>query len=522
MRWDYLANDRLFRRWQQDASAQYGRTATTIPYLNRLSDQSDNRFFVHWHDQHEWHHWQSQITVNRVSDAYYFQDFDHQAMFASDTTILPNFAQLSYVSNHWAWSLFMTDNTVLNQVNRPAIDAVYQEMPSLSVSANAPWQTPFDLSLSGNMTRFTQKNDFITGAIPVQGDRGYLEPNAALTADLGPWSLTGTLRLSLTQYDLRNQAANQSRTPSRSLGIASVDATSQLQRSLRLFNTSYTSTIEPHLFYLYAPYRDQNNLPNFDTDLPAFSTTTLYSWNRFSGYDRIGDANQLSVGLTSRLVNSRTGNTAMTASVGGIAYFKNRRVCLDSTCSNSNERNRNDHWSPLAGSLDLSLFTGWHIIAGLAYEPTHNRMQNSNLSLNYRRDDDHLFNFSYEYVKDGDTFPDSSVSSDSDKQNLSRVKAGLYWPVASQRWFAMAGGGYNISHQHPDDAFVGLEYRACCWGLRAVWQRKFLYETVQSSSQYDQQISLQLVLKGLGSVPLPHSKTEAILREHLNTFNDQL
>ena len=86
----------------------------------------------------------------------------------------------------------------------------------------------------------------------------------------------------------------------------------------------------------------------------------------------------------------------------------------------------------------------------------------------------------------------------------------------------MAGGGYNISHQHPDDAFVGLEYRACCWGLRAVWQRKFLYETVQSSSQYDQQISLQLVLKGLGSVPLPHSKTEAILREHLNTFNDQL
>ena len=87
-------------------------------------------------------------------------------------------------------------------------------------------------------------------------------------------------------------------------------------------------TLEPRLFYVNIPTRNQNNLPNFDTSENDFNFAQLFTENRFSGSDHVNGANQLTTALTSRLISQENGMERIRLTVGKRYYFNQDDITL--------------------------------------------------------------------------------------------------------------------------------------------------------------------------------------------------
>src|SRR5690606_8228939 len=134
----------------------------------------------------------------------------------------------------------------------------------------------------------------------VRGWRHHASP--AFSFDLGGPALRATPQLQWwhTRYDL-TRTTNESLEHSRTLPVASLDLRSRVARGLA---SGGRQTLEPQLYYLYVPYRAQDDIPLFDTRLVNDSISSLFRNNRFTGVDRVGDENRLTAGLTSRLIDA--------------------------------------------------------------------------------------------------------------------------------------------------------------------------------------------------------------------------
>ena len=141
-------------------------------------------------------------------------------------------------------------------------------------------------------------------------------------------------------------------------------------------------------------------IPNFDTSLPAFSINQLFVTNRFVGYDRVGDANQVAVGLTTRILDDYTGAEKANATIGEIYYFHQPTVCLTPNCAQDPEAGQNV--SPIAGNLTYNLTPHLSATASAAYDPAASGMQNEGLQLNYQPLPQHILVAGYNYVQNGD------------------------------------------------------------------------------------------------------------------------
>src|SRR5262249_28787530 len=132
----------------------------------------------------------------------------------------------------------------------------------------------------------------------------------------------------LTQYELDTLGTGQtSSNPSRNLPIMSLDSGLQFERATGS-RDQRTMTLEPRVMYLYVPYRNQNDLPIFDTNLPALNPGQLSRPNRYVGPDRVSDANQVSVALTSRLLDAGDGRQYLAGTIGETHYFTIPQVTL--------------------------------------------------------------------------------------------------------------------------------------------------------------------------------------------------
>jgi LPS-assembly protein len=343
------------------------------------------------------------------------------------------------------------------------IDDPYRRVPQLL--ANASWPVGvMRLGLVGEVVNFDRD-------VGVTGWRLNAAPSLELPITRPGWFVTPAVSLDHTRYQLSGTLPGTETDPTRTAPIASLDTGMVLERSLN--GTNRLQTIEPRLLYVHIPYRNQDGLPVFDTITPDINLVQLYRKNRFLGVDRIGDTDQLSIGVTSRVLDVASGRELMTATIGQTRYFSDRGVTLPGTSVSTFEE------SDYIAQLRFLIWENVNFDFGHQWGTGENGTTKSEARLQYRPASSKILNLAYRFRRDSLEQGDLSWS----------------WPVTTQWNFV---GRYNFSFRDQEvlEQFFGLEYESCCWGLRLVSRRHISTRDGTRDSSF----GLQLVLKGMTSV----------------------
>jgi LPS-assembly protein len=255
------------------------------------------------------------------------------------------------------------------------------------------------------------------------------------------------------------------------------------ERDSSWFGAGATQTLEPRLYYLYAPYEDQSDIPDFDTSDLELSFANLFKDNRFIGGDRVGDANQISLGITSRWLENDTGLERLRASIGQVFYFQDRQVQLVGTPQEQTA-------SAVVAELSSRLGPYWRTSLALRWDPELDEKQidQGRVGLHYRSPNkQRLLNISYNYNA---------------KTEIEDVDLSFYWRF-DHRFTAIGDWKHSLFHHRDLNRVAGVEYGGrCCWKLRAIYQ-EYVIET-DLDQNIDQQATtrfmLQLELRGLGAL----------------------
>lgn len=510
---EYIPYDKLFADFKRNAPYIYGVTPDTRPFLQRLKNSSNSRGWISFTDSTVFNcNWWGSVNLNYVTDDYYLQDFADNP-FRSSIDQLLNQAEINYASNYWRFIGRVQTYQTLHPINQQPVLSLYSKLPQLMLISDYP-ELPFHFNyqLNSELTNFVRPENFLTEQTYQDCSRIHLGPSLDFPFIYPSFFLIPKFSLDATLYNFKN-FSKLSR-ESRVLPIYDVDTGLYLERET---GNNYLQTLEPRLFYLFVPRTNQNAIPIFDTVLPPFSFAQLFRTNRFVGYDRQGDANQLSYALTTRFLNRHNGEQKLGASIGQTLYFTPPKVCLTSDCNNDYYYNQT--LSPLVGEINFFFTPAWEMVASTAFGPFDQGLNTASLVINFRPSCKHIFNVGYDFVRKGDTL--TTYKLNSSENNLNRVYFALAWQL-NDHWQAVGNLNYNLSHGHPQAYFYGLQYDSCCYALRFVASRIITAEDMNDRGTYQTNIYIQLQLKGLGNVGNsdPGSLlTSSILGYH-DTFKD--
>ena len=423
--------------------------------------------------------WRDHILFNRVSDAEYFNDFAN-SLSTSSTRYLERHVRLEYNDRLQRFSIQTQDFQIINPdlavASRP-----YRRLPQISYELNPPMAGPIRLEVESELVRFQRQDSVI-------GWRGNVTPTLSLPYERMAGYVTPKVSLYHTRYaleDPNNSLADE--TLSRTVPISSLDTGIFLERETRLGAEDYIQTLEPRLFFVYAPYRDQSEFPLFDTSRLAFSQSQLFSERRFTGLDRIGDTRQVTLSLTSRLIDADDGREKLAASIGKIAYLDERRVGLSGNVPDTN------HQSDIVAELQFTPNDALRLSADLLWDTDDEVIIERDVGLQYSSDNLHILNLRYRDRGNRRSAPD----------RLSReLDASLLWPL-SRQWSMMARRYHSLEDDRTLEKMVGLEYNSCCWTFRAVRRAIFVNDPEADSAPFGSlrySWLVQLELKGLTSL----------------------
>ncbi len=499
------------------------------PGRSRLKNEDDTRYFASWQNNTYFNeHWSSYVYLNHVSDDYYFTDLGDDPSQITNNQII-NQGTMFYNSEHWHFKTNLQGYQTLHPLDQAPIDNQYRMLPQLVLNGNFPLVGDhFNIDLQNEAVYFDKDKNPGQSMEPVTGSRINIQPGVSFPYYWAAGFLIPRVQVSTTTYDLQNQvrgtdgqrlASNFTRV----LPIVDIDAGLIFDRNFNFAGTDYIQTLEPRLFYLYVPYRNQDDIPLFDTDVQPFSFEQLFRTNRFSGIDRIGDANQISAALTTRFLNEDTGAEKMRASIGQIYYFEHRRVNVkDSTedlVTLENSVPSDTPSSPIVGEIKYHLDQDWSVDSSIAWDPNFGETNNAYTFFQYKPDEDHILNLGYVFLKGGDQLLGKSPNSS--ENDLNQTDFSIAWPIA-ERWKGMARWNYNLSHTHAQTYFVGVQYDSCCWAIRLVAGREFQYLENDANSKnkpvFDNKIYLEFALKGLGDAAL--NSASGMLTDGIPGFTD--
>lgn len=508
----YINNDQAFTNFQNESQTKYSPGYS----LSRLTNASSNRGFIGYKNNTKFdQHWSSNININYASDDYFFQDFGNSP--SNDQGQLFNQADISYAGETWSFAALTQAFQTLHPINQsPTAQDQYRRLPQFDIKGDFPNQKHgFDYQVNSEFVNFDYDHlyDPISKQLKATGSRINIIPSIALPLRLPGSYIKPKVQLHSTFYSLKNNLTPQNAMENnmqRIVPIASTDSGTYLSRGINLFGNSYTQTLEPRVFYLFVPNSNQENVPIFDSSLAAFNFDQLFATNRFSGYDLVGDANQVSAAITTRFLDSFTAEEKFNASIGQLYAFNMHKVCVNRNCAaDPLAQNR---MSPTVGQMQYNLTPNWSATASAAWDMNISKLNNAAFTVKYNSSANRIVSVSYNFVKDGDVTNIPNTSN-----NLNRINLAAAWPVM-ENWNVVANWNYNLSHNHPQEYFYGLEYQNCCWAFRVVQSRSFTGTDVQNTNIFKQAIYLQFMLKSLGSVGT--SSSSSILTSQLPGYQD--
>ena len=414
--------------------------------------------------------WSGSLNVQKVSDDTYFTDLSDR-ISSTALTNLPREGVLSYTSDWWNLTGRVQRFQTLQDPLGPAITPPYQRAPQLLL--NAARQNVYggtDVNLFSEFVSFQHPT-------LLEGKRFIAYPSVSLPLTRSYGFVTPKLGWHVTRYSVE-QSATANTNVTRSLPIFSVDSGLLFDRNWQLGEKNFLQTLEPRLYYLYIPYRDQSQLPNFDTADADFNFAQMFTENKFSGGDRVNDANQITLAVTSRLIEPDSGSERLRAAIGQRFYLTPPRVTLGTPARNGP--------SDILASFGGQITHDWRLDSGLQFNPSQNRTEKTALSLRYLPETGKVINFSYRYIRDPLT-------------PLRQVDISTQWPL-SGRWYGLVRYNYSLQDSKVLEALGGLEYNGGCWAVRGVVHR-FATGTQQATNAIFIQLELNGVSK-IGSSPI--------------------
>jgi LPS-assembly protein len=321
---------------------------------------------------------------------------------------------------------------------------------------------------------FNFSGEFVNFGHPtlVEGKRILAYPQISLPLQTSAFFLTPKLGLHVTRYNLQDQGAGVPNQISRQMPIFSVDTGVVMERDVTWQGRSLTQTLEPRLYYVKIPYRDQSQIPVFDSGLADFNFAQMFSENRYVGNDRIGDANQITAATVSRLIDPATGSELVRAAVGQRFYFNSQQVTLP------DEVARTDRKTDLLATFSGQVMPKTYLDAGWQYSPSLHHTEVLNLGVRYQPEINKVINAGYRFTRD----------------QIKQIDFSAQWPVFGG-WYAIGRYNYSIQDRKLIEGLAGLEYDGGCWVARLVLHRLVTGTGTSSSAMF-----FQLELNGLARI----------------------
>ena len=532
-----------------------------------LNDENDDRKLQSEYKEQRWlYSWQhkggldsrllSEVDYTDISDPYYFQDLSTGLGINTP----------SFVNQQGALTWRGDDFTARLNAQTYALATItditpYSRLPQISLDGIVPVEAGgLQMTYATELARFdrdlrkgnyTDENGVsttpwpdqnISGIARANGDRTYLQPGVSLPMDWTQGFIKPSVKYSYTDYDLsldsigKTQVTSFNDAPDRAVPIYSVDSGLYFDRDTKLFGKDYRQTLEPRLYYLYVPEKDQTEIPIFDSSESTFNYSSLFRDNRFSGRDRIGDENKLSLGATNRWIESN-GFERQTFSAGKAAYFADRKVQMPGIDYQTREDAKSST-SPYALEYLYRFNRDWRLSSDLNYDDNTHSTRSGSAMFHYQPENNpnKVVNLGYRYSNDtvvynsdtgqwqqGGNYTDPVTGEViKDYYKISQHDFSTIWPLVPQ-WNAIARWQFDYNQNRTLEAFGGFEYDSCCWKLRLINRYWVANDEVSLSpsqnEQADRGIFLQIILKGLGGVV--GNKTESFLDQGIQGYRER-
>lgn len=400
-------------------------------------------------------HLNTNIDLNYVSDKKYISELGNALSF-TDIRHVRSVADLNY-NREGVSFLTRIDNYQTIDQSIPNFQKPYRKLPQVALSLNHSFEKmPLDVGLDNDFTLF-QHNTNVDGerlaikpwvSAPVKTESGFIIPRASLLH---------------RDYFLSKQIVDKASNITRDLPILSLDSGLFAEGNVDLFGRDFTHTLEPRLFYLYVPKSSQDDLPIFDTSPYDTNFDSLFRENRFSGLDRWQNANQLTVALTSRLIDKDTGRERLKLSVGDVVYFQDRQAQAYQFSQESPlntipaETNR---FSNIVTELSGQLTDDFSFSSGLQWDPYASRAVRKQIDLHYRNKWGHIVNLGYHQRK--------GILAGSTSDDIIRQSDVSFRLPLLDSWFAIGRWQYSFLYNKTAESFLGLEKENCCWRFRII------------------------------------------------------
>lgn len=507
----FLPNDSAFKQFKLQ----------NLQFAPSLANESNNRYSLKWDNvTHFTDKWQFRAKYQSVSDNYYLQDFVNNLSLASNNQ-LERLYQLWYTDTHWTFQANVQDYQTLHPFNQPPVLGVYARTPQ--IMANAEYLAlphHFYFTMLNELDNFRLSE--LDNATTPEGVRYHLNPLLGVTKETQYGYIRPSIQLYGSVYDLTNtNAAN----PHQSifLPVTALDTNFYFAKPL---SAHWMQTFEPRLFYLYVPFKNQSSVPVFDTGNYFPSYDLLFRRNRFAGFDRMGDANHLSFGFTSRLMHD--GREGFRLSLGSSVLFAKEKVRLCEDFRNLyclSNPNQLDFFSgdkglaPIQGEAEVPINEKWSLLGNVAWDTQDNQVTNAMMNVHYEPIYNHIVNFSYGFFSNGDAI-DFGNNNDNIVQNLNdlnQFRISYAWPL-TVRWRSVGAYSYNISHRFLMTYLFGLQYDTCCVAVRFMAGSAYRFFNPEQGPVYGNNVYLQFLLKGIGSAGT--SDPSGVIKTFLPSYRD--
>ena len=401
--------------------------------------------------------WNTSAEYNYVADNNHLADFSND-LFNTSTTQLIQTGSVAYNSNNWLLNVRAEDYQTLSGT-RP-----YRRLPQITFNTQfAEKNNTLNYKLDAEYVRF----DHVDSS-KVIGERLHIKPTISYPLRSAAGFVVPKLSVQQTSYNL--QQTSSPTQLSRTVPGFSLDSGLFFEREGSLFSNDYIQTLEPQLFYLYVPYRDQSGFPVFDTSDYAFNFNSPFAESRFNSIDRIGDDNRLTAALATRFLQQKDGSEVFMARLGQVYYFSNRKVQLSAATPVDTAA-----YSNMIAEIKAQP-GNWNFSSQLEWDPRSRASVTNSSGIGYHYNDRFSLNLAYRYQLD----------------TLETREMNMHWKL-NPRWQLNASHLYDMRDKHIVENLFAVNYESCCWGLKFSAKERFL-----TPSKTDKGVYIELVLKGLG------------------------
>ncbi len=460
--------------------------------------------------------WFTRVDLTKVSDIDYFQDLNNFSININSQTDLESTGEVGYQFEHWR----VNSKVSHFQTLRADRDEPYRLQPQIEATGTYQWGD-WNLTLQNQWTAFDRPNALTQKSKQmIIGERTRLDYTLNWDKQW-QWGFIKPavyIKSLAYQLDSKNLLTDVDASPAVSAAQGSLDMGLFFERDTQFLNSDYLHTFEPRIFYFYSDYEDQSGFFNltsdgqdidFDTTETTFTYSQLFRTSRFSGGDRIDDANQVAVGLTSRWIEQASGIERLRLSLGQIYYAKDRLVSLTGEI-------RDQPHSELATQMSGQLSASLRLSSDLLYDQDTHKLTRGTIALNYLDDKDRLVNLGYYYTRKG-----SALGSNGNliKKDVEQADLSLIWPLTNS-WNLFARDYHDVTNKRELETLVGLEYNSCCYRIRLMsrrWLDNNYADIVDDLDlKHDRGIFFEIHFRGLGGTG---KAVDSILSDSINGYD---